>query len=51
MSVKFNVVERGKPGDIEAPKKYYPSIQLSGRVTLRQLSQTVSQMSTLSGAT
>ena len=50
MSVKFNVVERGKPGDIEAPKKYYPSIQSSGRVTLRQLSQTVSQMSTLSSA-
>ena len=50
MSVKFNVVERGKPGDIEAPKKYYPSIQSSGRVTLRQISQTVSQMSTLSSA-
>jgi hypothetical protein len=37
MNVKFNVVERGKPGDIEAPKKYYPSIQSSGRVTLRQI--------------
>ena len=50
MSVKYNVVERGKPGDIEAPKKYYPSILSSGRVTLRQISQTVSQLSTLSSA-
>lgn len=50
MSVKFNVVERGKPGDTQAPKKYYPSIQSSGRVTLRQLSQAVSQMSTISSA-
>ncbi|MBE7433268.1 MAG: HU family DNA-binding protein [Anaerolineales bacterium] len=50
MSVKFNVVERGKPGDPAAPKKYYPSIQSSGRVTLRQLSQSVAQMSTISSA-
>ena len=50
MSVKFNVMERGNPGNREAPKKFYPSIQSSGRVTLRQLSQTVSQMSTISSA-
>jgi len=50
MSVKYNVVERGKPGSPETPKKYYPSIQSSGRVTLRQLSQAVSQMSTISSA-
>ena len=50
MSVKYNVVERGKPGSPETPKKYYPSIQASGRVTLRQLSQAVSQMSTVSSA-
>ena len=50
MSVKYNVVERGKPGSPETPKKYYPSIQASGRVTLRQLSQAVSQMSTISSA-
>jgi hypothetical protein len=24
MSIKFNIVERGKPGDSTAPKKYYP---------------------------
>ena len=33
MSVKFNVVERGNPSNREAPKKFYPSIQSSGRVS------------------
>ena len=50
MSVKYNVVERGKPGDPTAPKKYYPSIQSSGRATLRQLATAISQMSTVSSA-
>jgi len=48
MTVKFNVVERGNPGDLQAPKKYYPSIQSSGRMTLRQLSTRISQMCTVS---
>jgi predicted histone-like DNA-binding protein len=48
MTVKFNVVERGNPAKPEAPKKFYPSIQSSGRITLRQLAETASQMSTLS---
>lgn len=50
MSVKFNVVERGNPQAPEAPKKFYPSIQSSGRKTLRQLSKRISQMSTVSSA-
>ena len=29
MAVKYNVVERGKPGDPAAPKKYYPSVTSS----------------------
>ena|SRR5262245_12161011 len=48
MSIKFNVVERGRPGHDEAPKKYYPSIQSTGRVTLRQLANEASDISTLS---
>jgi predicted histone-like DNA-binding protein len=48
MSVKFNIVERGRPGKPEAPKKYYPSIQSAGRVTLRQLAEEACDMSTLS---
>src|SRR5262245_61778098 len=47
MSVKFNIVERGKPINHEAHKKFYPSIQSSGRMTLRELANEASQMSTL----
>jgi predicted histone-like DNA-binding protein len=47
VSIKFNVVERGNPGNPEAPKKFYPSIQSSGRVTTRELAEQASQMSTL----
>ena len=48
MSIKFIVVERGRPGHEEVPKKYYPSIQSTGRVSLRQLAAEASAMSTLS---
>ncbi|MCI0607639.1 MAG: HU family DNA-binding protein [Anaerolineae bacterium] len=47
MSVKFNIVERGNPSNPEAPRKFYPSIQSSGRLTLRELAEQASQMSTL----
>jgi predicted histone-like DNA-binding protein len=48
MTVKFNIVERGNPGKPEAPKKYYPSIQSSGRVTTRELAEMAAERSTLS---
>jgi len=48
MSVKYNVVERGNPSNPEAPKKFYPSIQSSGRKTLRQLADRVADISTVS---
>lgn len=47
MSIKYNVVKRGNPADNQYPKKYYPSLQSSGRVTLRQLAGRAAQMSTL----
>ena len=50
MSVKYNVVERGNPANPEAPKKFYASIQSSGRVTTRELAERASQMSTLTTA-
>ena len=50
MSVKFNVVERSRPGDPQAPKKFYPSIVSSGRVTLRQLAEEIASISTVSTA-
>jgi len=48
MTVKFNVVERRNPSDPDAPKKYYPSIQSSGRVTARELAEMAAERSTLS---
>lgn len=47
MSVKFNVVERGNPSKPEEPKKFYPSIQSSGRLTLRELAEEAADRSTL----
>ena len=48
MSVKFNIVERGNPANREAPKKFYPSIASTGRRTLRQMAERISQISTVS---
>ena len=50
MSVKFNIVERGNPSNPEAPKKFYPSIQSSGRLTLRELAEQAADRSTLTAA-
>lgn len=50
MSVRFNVIERGKPGDPEAPKKFYPSIVSSGKITEREVAKQASQRSTVSPA-
>ncbi len=50
MSVKYNVVERGNPSNPQAPKKFYPSIESSGRKTLRQMAERISQISTISSA-
>jgi len=48
MSVKFNVVERGKPGSPETPKKFYPSIIASGKVGQRDIAKRAAEMSTVS---
>lgn len=50
MTVKFNVVERGNPSNPAAPKKFYPSIESSGRKTLRQMAERISEISTVSTA-
>jgi predicted histone-like DNA-binding protein len=50
MSVKYNVVERGNPAKPETPKKFYPSIVSSGRLTARELAAEAASMSTLSSA-
>ena len=48
MTVKFNIVERGRPGHSEAPKKYYPSIQSTGRVSIYELAERAGELSALS---
>lgn len=50
MTVKFNIVEKGNPSDREAPKKFYPSIQATGRLTLQELSALAADRSTLTEA-
>jgi predicted histone-like DNA-binding protein len=50
MSVKYNVVEHGNPANPAAPKKFYPSIVSSGRLTARELAVEAASMSTLSSA-
>lgn len=48
MSVKYNVIERGKPGDPSAPKKYYPSAISSGKINMRTVAKRAAEMSTVS---
>ena len=48
MTVKYNVISRGNPADPAAPEKYYVSIKSSGRVTLRELSRQIAEISTVS---
>lgn len=48
MTVKYTVVGRRNPGDPEEAKKYYPYLKSSGKVTLRQLTQRIAEISTVS---
>ncbi len=48
MSVKFNIVQRGNPANPQAPRKHYPSIQSSGRLSIRQLANEIADISTVS---
>jgi predicted histone-like DNA-binding protein len=48
MTVKYTIVARGKPGDPEAPKKYYPMVKSTGKTTLRDLAERIAEISTVS---
>jgi predicted histone-like DNA-binding protein len=48
MPITFNVVQRGNPAKPDVPKKYYPSIQSNGRMSLRELAELAADRSTLS---
>ncbi len=48
MSVRYKVITRTNPQKPEAPKKHYPQIQSTGKVTLRDLATKAAKRSTLS---
>ena len=48
MPVQYSVIQRIKPGDPAAPRKYYAVAQSDGEVTLRELSDEISKISTVS---
>jgi predicted histone-like DNA-binding protein len=50
MSIKFNVIERGKPGDPASEKKFYAIAVSSGELTLDGLTKNIEKISTVSGA-
>ena len=50
MPVKYNIVERANPSNREAPKKYYPSIRSSGRISTREMAEMAADRSTLTTA-
>ena len=50
MAVKFNVVSRGNPSNPTAPKKFYPSLASTGRISTRQLARRIAEISSLSSA-
>lgn len=48
--IQYNTVKRGNPANPKAKTKFYPSIQSTGRVSLRELVEEVSAMSSLTSA-
>ncbi len=47
MTVKFSVVPKKDPRDLEAPPKYYPAVVSKGRSDLRAIAERITQMSTV----
>jgi len=43
MSVNYVLVERGNPGNSDAPKKFYALAKSSGELTFRKLSKEIAQ--------
>lgn len=48
MTVKFTVVTKRDPRDLQAAPRYYPMLKSTGRVTLRQLAERIGEISTVS---
>jgi predicted histone-like DNA-binding protein len=50
MPAKYKVIEKVNPRDLEAPRKFYPSLKSDGRSNQRKLALEASDRSTLSDA-
>jgi len=48
MTVKFNIVPKKDPRNLEAPPKYYPTVVSTGRSDLREIAKRIAAMSTVS---
>lgn len=48
MSIKYSVIQRPKPGDPSAPRKFYAIVQNDGEVSLRELADQIASISTVS---
>jgi predicted histone-like DNA-binding protein len=46
MAVNYVLTQKGKPGNPEAPKKFYAQAKSSGELTLRKLSKEIAEGST-----
>ena len=48
MTVKFSIVPKKDPRNLEAPPKYYPTVVSKGRSDPRDIADRITQMSTVS---
>jgi len=48
MNAKFTIAARKKPGDPQAPTKYYAIAKSRGRVTVPELAERIGEISTVS---
>ncbi|MFL7868859.1 MAG: HU family DNA-binding protein [Anaerolineales bacterium] len=48
MTVKFNIVPKKDPRNLEAPPKYYPTVVSQGHADLRAIAERITGMSTVS---
>ncbi|MDR2292576.1 MAG: HU family DNA-binding protein [Prevotellaceae bacterium] len=46
MAVNYTIVSHGKPGDPQAPKKFYAQAKSRGELTFRKLSKEIAEGST-----
>jgi predicted histone-like DNA-binding protein len=48
MAVQYSIIQKIKPGDPSAPRKFYATTKSSGEVKLRELADRISEISTVS---